>query len=161
MRRASCRQIVLGIGNMDRGDDAAGRAVARMLQGSVPDDLEVAELDGEATTLLARFEGAGAAFLVDACRSGAAAGTVRRIDVAVTQVPQGLFGLSTHGFGVAEAIELGRALGQLPPRCIVYAIEGASFQIGAPLSPAVAAAVADVAARLRTEIAVASSAEPR
>lgn len=153
MASARCRQIVLGIGNTDRGDDAAGRAVVRILQGRLPDDVEVTELDGEATALLARFEGAEAAFLVDACWSGAPAGTVRRLNVSVTQVPQGLFGVSTHGFGLADAVELARALAWLPPRCAVYAIEGASFQIGAPLSPAVAAAVADVAARLRTEIA--------
>jgi hydrogenase maturation protease len=160
MRRARCRRIVLGVGNMDRGDDGAGRAVARMLQGSLPDDVEIAELDGEATALLARFEGVETAFLVDACRSGAPAGAVRRIDMAVTLAPLQLFGQSTHGFGVAEAIELGRALGQLPQRCIVYAIEGASFEIGAPLSPAVAVAVGEVAARLSTEIAALASSEP-
>ena len=55
-------------------------------------------------------------------------------------------------------MELARALAQLPPHCVVYAIEGASFETGAPLSQAVAAAVADVAARLRTEIADADTA---
>ena len=147
------RRIVLGIGNAERGDDAAGRAVARLLQGRLPDDVEIAELEGEAMELLARFEGADAAFLVDACWSGAPAGSVRRLDVNVTPLQQGLFSLSTHGFGLAEAVELARALAQLPPYCVVYAIEGATFETGAPLSPAVAAAVADVAGRVQTEIA--------
>ncbi len=158
MSNGCCRQILLGIGNIDRGDDAAGRLVARSLQGNLPDDIEVVELDGEATALLARFEGAEAAFLVDACWSGAPAGTIRRLDVNATPLPQGLFGVSTHGFGLAEAVELARALGQLPPCCVVYAIEGASFEAGAPISQAVAAAVADVAARLRIEIADADTA---
>jgi hydrogenase maturation protease len=153
MSSARCRQIVLGIGNAERGDDAAGRAVARLLQGRLPDDVEIAELEGEAMELLARFEGADAAFLVDACWSGAPAGSVRRLDVNVTPLQQGLFSLSTHGFGLAEAVELARALAQLPPYCVVYAIEGATFETGAPLSPAVAAAVADVAGRVQTEIA--------
>jgi hydrogenase maturation protease len=152
------RRIVLGIGNAERGDDGAGRAVARLLQGSLPDDIEIGELEGEATELLNRFAGVEAAFLVDACWSGAPAGTVRRLDVNVTPLQQGLFGLSTHGFGLAEAVELARALTQLPPYCVVYTIEGASFETGAPLSRAVAAAVADVAARLRTEIAGANTA---
>ena len=60
---------------------------------------------------------------------------------AATPLPRGALGMSTHGFGLAEALELARALGQLPRRCIVYAIEGASFETGAPLSPEVAAAV--------------------
>jgi len=151
MSSARCRQIVLGIGNAERGDDAAGRTVARLLQGRLPDDVEIAELEGEAMELLARFEGVDAAFLVDACWSGAPAGTIRRLDVNVTPLQQGLFSLSTHGFGLAEAMELARVLTQLPPHCVVY-IEGASFETGAPLSQAVAVAVADVAARLRTEI---------
>ncbi len=60
--------------------------------------------------------------------------------------------MSSHGLGLAEAVELARALGQLPRSCVVYAIEGESFAVGAPLSPPVATAVADVAARLRVEI---------
>jgi hydrogenase maturation protease len=144
---------VIGVGNADRGDDGAGRMVARFLRGRLPEDVEIAELGGEAAALIARFEGAEAAFLVDACRSGAPAGTVRRLDVSATPAPTGLFGLSTHGFGLAEAIELARALARLPPRCVIYAIEAASFEIGAPLSPAVAAAVEEAAARLRIEIA--------
>ncbi|MFA6207521.1 MAG: hydrogenase maturation protease, partial [Methylocystis sp.] len=67
-------------------------------------------------------------------------------------LPRAAFGASTHGFGLAEALELARALGVLPPRCIVYAIEGEIFDIGAPMSPAVAAAVAVVADRLRADI---------
>ncbi len=146
-------RLLIGVGNPDRGDDAAGRAVARRLRGRLPGDVEVAEDDGEATALIARFDGASAAFLVDACASGAPAGTVRRFDVGTTPLQRGALGVSSHGFGLAEAIELARALGELPPHCIVYAIEGASFAAGARLTPAVETAVADVAARLRGEIA--------
>lgn len=147
------RRIVLGIGNPDRGDDAAGRRVARLLRRMLPDDVEVAEQDGEATALLARLDGAAAAYLVDACASGAPAGTVRRFDAGAAPLPQAAFGVSTHGFGLAEAVELARSLGQLPKRCIVYAIEGQSFELGAPLSPPVSAVIADVVRRVEAEIA--------
>jgi hydrogenase maturation protease len=153
MAGAGSRRIVIGIGNPERGDDAAGRTVARRLRGLLPPDVVIAEEGGEATALMARFDGAAEAYLIDACRSGAAAGTVRRFDVARAPLPHDAFGASTHGFGVAQAIELARALGQLPPRCVVYAIEGASFETGAPLSPPVAQAVADVVKRLREAIA--------
>ena len=53
--------------------------------------------------------------------------------------------------GVALLQELARVLGQLPQHCIVYAIEGADFRLGAPLSPPVAAAVRRVAADLCAE----------
>jgi hydrogenase maturation protease len=143
---------VVGIGNPDRGDDAAGRAVARRLRGALPEGVTLAEADGEATAVMAHLDGADVAFLVDACVSGAPAGTVRRIDVGRAPLAPGAFGLSTHGFGLAQAIELARALGRLPERCVVYAIEGASFTPGAPLSPAVAEAVQQVAVRLRAEL---------
>ena len=55
---------------------------------------------------------------------------------------------STHAFGVADAVELARALGRLPGRLDVYAIEGASFAAGDRLSPAVERAVAELAAEL-------------
>jgi len=119
---------------------------------ALPAEIGVEEHSGEAAALLDRLDGLTAAYLVDACASGAPAGTVRRFDAGSVPLPQGLFGLSTHAFGLAEAVELGRALGQLPRHCIVYAIEAGSFDMGAPLSPSVAAAVADVARRLQAEL---------
>jgi hydrogenase maturation protease len=51
------------------------------------------------------------------------------------------FGVSSHAVGLAEVIELGRVLKQLPPHLSVVGIEGADFRPGAGLSPAVARAV--------------------
>jgi hydrogenase maturation protease len=151
MPRGASGLIVIGIGNPDRGDDAAGRCVARLVRPMLPDDVRVVEQDGEATALLACLDGVRAAFLIDACASGAPAGTVHRFDAAASPLPSGAFGLSTHGFGLAEGIELARALGQLPSVCVVYAIEGACFEIGAALSPPVRESLAGVASRLRAE----------
>jgi len=146
------RMIVIGAGNPERGDDAAGRAVVRLLRGTLPDEVALVELDGEATALLAHFEDVETAFIVDACASGLRVGSLQRFDVSAEPLPQATFSLSTHGFGLAEGIELARALDQLPERCIVYAIEGNAFEAGAPLSPQVAAAVTVTATRLRAEI---------
>jgi hydrogenase maturation protease len=111
------------------------------------------EHSGEATALIACMEGAEQVFLIDACMSGALPGTIHRFDVSSAAMPAAALGFSTHGFGPAEAVELARALGLLPRRSVVYAIEGASFEAGAPLSPPVAAAVPEVVRRLRAEIA--------
>lgn len=149
---AGPRSIVIGIGNADRGDDGAGRAVARRLAGRLPSGVELLEHDGEATGLLAALEGATLAIFVDASASGRPPGTVQRFDVAAGPLPAGAFGLSTHGFGLVEAVELARALDALPARCVVYAIEGSSFESGAALSPAAAAAVETVADRIPDEL---------
>jgi hydrogenase maturation protease len=153
MRQAAARRtIVVGMGNPDRGDDGAGRTVAQRLRGRLPAHIKITELDGEATSLLALLDGADAAFLIDACLSGSIPGTVRRFDAAHAPLPNARFNLSTHGLGLGEAIELARALGQLPVSCVVYAIEAASVETGASLSAPVAAAVDILSERLQAEI---------
>ncbi len=144
--------LVIGIGNLDRGDDGVGRAVARALRDLVPPETEVVETDGDATTLLALLEDTVRAVVIDASASGAPPGTIRRFDVGIRALPHLRGSMSTHGMGLEEAIELARALGSVPPVCLVYAIEGASFDTGATLSPAVAAAIIEVAARVAEDI---------
>lgn len=160
-RAARPTALVLGVGNPDRGDDGAGRAAARAL-GRICQRAEIVELDGEASTLLALLEPDRATFIVDACASGEEAGALRRFDVSHTPLPQTAVSLSSHGFGLHEAVELARALGQLPRTCIVYAIEGRAFDVGAPMSPPVAVAAARAAGLIAAELARDSgSEEPR
>ncbi len=151
MPNARPQRAVIGIGNPERGDDAAGRAVARMLKDRLQATVAVTEHSGESASLLDLLDGVDEAILIDACVSGATPGTLHRFDVSAAPLPKAKFSLSTHGLGLAEALELARALGRLPPRTIVYAIEAGSFDTGAPLSPAVAAAVGEACARLCAE----------
>lgn len=144
--------VVIGVGNPDRGDDGAGREVVRRLRETNAQSALIVETGGEATAILSSLEGASAAFLIDACVSGAPPGAVRRIDLANEALPQARYGLSSHGFGVAEALELAQALGQLPERCIIYAIEGESFEAGAALSVAANRGVAETVEALRREL---------
>jgi hydrogenase maturation protease len=159
--------IVIGIGNPDRGDDAAGPAVARSLRDGVTAApnldcglagpapairLAIIEHHGEAAALIREMTAAERLFLIDACVSGAPPGTIHRFDVSCAPMPALASCYSTHGFGLAAAVELARALGRLPCLCVVYAIEGTSFATGAPLSPPVAKAAAEVVRRLSAEI---------
>jgi len=146
-----CR--VIGIGHPDRGDDAAGRVVLARLRAHLPAGVAASEADGEATDLLDRLDGARHAILVDASLADAPPGTIIRFDAATAPLPSGQFGMSTHGFGLAEAIELGRVLNRLPERCTVFAIVGRSFDLGAGLSAPVAAVIDEVATRVLAEIA--------
>jgi len=149
----STRVVVLGVGNAERGDDGAGRMVARLLKDTLPQTVEVIEHDGEATSLLAMLDGSASAYLIDACVSKSPPGTIHRIDANREELPHVSSDMSTHGFGLAAAIELGRVLNQLPAHVVVYAIEGKSFDAGAALSEPVAAAVPLVAEKIRSEIA--------
>jgi len=144
---------IIGIGHLDRGDDALGRVAAARLKDSVPPGIEVLETDGEAGKLLDLFQGADTVIVIDACVSGAKPGTVQRIDAGVTHMPRWLGSASSHAIGLAESVELARVLGQLPQRLIIYAVEGASFALGAPISGPVAAALDTLPAQIGEDLA--------
>ena len=126
--------LVIGVGNLFRGDDAVGILVARRLKARNPDGLTVVEANGEGAALLEAWREAPVVILVDAAHSGATPGTVHRFDAHAERLPRRFFHYSTHAFSLAEAIEMARVLGQLPPQLIVYGIEGKNFTVGKELS---------------------------
>jgi hydrogenase maturation protease len=135
---------VLGVGNEWRGDDGAGPAVARLLRGA---GVAAREIGGEPAALLDAWDGLAEVIVVDAVRSGAAPGTIHR------RAGAGRPGAgSTHALGVAEAVELARALGRLPARLELYGIEGERFEPGEGLTPPVARAVRELASELRERL---------
>jgi len=147
------RRLVVGVGNDLRGDDAAGLEVARRVRLAAPAGVEVVEASGDGAALMDVWQRAALTIVVDACLSGAEPGTVRRFEAAEAPLPALFASRSTHAFGLAEAVEMARALGRLPDRLVVFAIEGRDFTAGAPLTPAVARAVAETSAAILDEIA--------
>jgi hydrogenase maturation protease len=143
---------VIGVGNPWRRDDGAGLAVARLLAGTLPDGVEVLEREGEPASLIDAWEGAESVWLADAISSGAAAGTVRRLDATSQELPPELFRTSTHHLGLAEAVELARTLGRLPQRLVVYGVEGASFEIGEELTAEARRGSEQAATAIREEV---------
>ncbi len=140
---------VIGVGNRDRGDDGAGPEVARRLAARRLPDTHVMELDGRPGALFDAIASGRRVIVVDAMSSGAPPGTVTRFDAIAAPLPAVFGTLSTHGFGVAEAVELARTLGRMPESLEVIGIEGASWEFGVAMTPAVERAVARVARELR------------
>ena len=126
--------MVIGVGNAYRGDDAAGREVARLVQERLPEELDVIVCELEPTRLIDAWDGAELAVLVDAVSSGAEPGTVHRFDATSEALPSREFRSSTHALGIGETIELARAIGRLPSRVVVFGIEGEVFGSGSGLS---------------------------
>jgi hydrogenase maturation protease len=141
---------IVGVGNRLRGDDAAGIEAVRRARPLVPDAVRVLERDGEPAGLIDAWSGADQVVVVDAVSAGGAPGMVHRLDASEAALPARLFGASTHELGVAQAIELSRALGTLPSKVIVLGIEGADFDARDGLSPAVERGV-DAAVRVVVE----------
>jgi hydrogenase maturation protease len=143
--------VVIGVGNPMRGDDAAGRQVARLLAESPPAGVAIHESTGTPDSLMDLWKDAESVVLVDASQSGNPPGGIERFDVSTEPLPTSFLHCSTHAFGVAEAVELARSLGSLPPRVIVFGIEGISFEHGAELSDEIEEAVHRAADLVKAE----------
>lgn len=137
---------IIGCGNPERMDDGAGVLVAQRLRA-----LGVAAgiQSGEALALIEAWRGADDVIVVDTVVAGAPVGTVHLWD-SQQSLPLVSSPASSHGLGVAEAIELARALGRLPQRLRVYGIEGVRFGFGSRLSPELCLAVEQVVQHLLT-----------
>lgn len=145
--------LVIGIGNPLRGDDGVGRIVARrLLERTIP-GLRVLEQEGEITGLLEAWKGSKAVIVVDAAASHSVPGTIHRFEATQSPLPGRIFQNSTHAFGLHEAVELARALNQMPQRLVVFGIEGKSFALGGELSSEINQAAAKVVDRIIEEAA--------
>lgn len=148
---------VIALGQELRGDDAAGPELLRRWQQAYPEtagrpelQLEFAGLPGLA--LLDLLAGAQAAILLDAVQSGAAPGTLHRVTAGQLAAFQA-GASSAHGWGAAETLALGAQLGQpQPDELVILGLEAAGMDLGADLSPAVAAALPQAIETLQAEV---------
>ena len=135
---------IIGFGNLDRGDDAAGLLVARRLR-----ELAVeSEENSDALSLIESWSFDDEIIIIDAVVTGANPGAIRFWQVSSAPLSGFAGETSTHGLGVMQAIELARTLNRLPQRIRIYGIEGRLFEIGAAPSPKVLNSVENVAQQL-------------
>jgi hydrogenase maturation protease len=139
--KSTGNKIVIGIGNEYRGDAAVGLLAARRTKELGLQGVTVLEQDGDGAQLMEAWSGARVVMIIDAACSGAPAGTVHCFEANVGPLPAHFSRHSTHAFGIVEAIELARALGELPERVIVYGIEPGNFGAGTEISPEVRTAL--------------------
>jgi hydrogenase maturation protease len=147
--------VVIGIGHPYRNDDAAGLTVVDHLA-AAGTGLTLVSSTGEPTDLIDAWTGRCTAVVVDAlCHPDARPGYVRRIivDTLVDTVSTVNEATSSHGIGLGDTLALAGAIGRLPDRLVVYAIEVEDVGFGDTLSPAVADATVRVAEAIRAEFA--------
>ncbi|QVI19228.1 hydrogenase maturation protease [Nocardia tengchongensis] len=146
------RAVVIGVGNEYRHDDGIGPAVATELERLRLPGVLVALSDGEPTGLLDLWADAELAIVVDAVLC--APSSPGRIWRTTVDALRGLtHAASSHAMGIPDALPLGRALGSVPAELVVIAVEAHRLDLGVGLSAPVAAALPDVIAAVRTELA--------
>lgn len=147
---------IIGIGS-PFGDDRAGWEAAAMLDAVLPRELldagrvTVEILDRPGARLIERLNGAETVIVLDAVKSGGVPGSVCRFTAG--QLSSTSSGLSSHGFGVAQALSLAGALGINLRRVIVYGIEVDPVHRGELIDAAVRHALPQLAARIAAELA--------
>ncbi len=142
-----CDVLIVGCGNLLRGDDGVGPVLVRHLwDRGVPEGARL--VDGGTAGMDVGFQMRGAAqvVIVDASATGAAAGTVYRVPGEELNDLPPLSGLHTHSFRWDHAIPFARwALGEACPTDItVFLIEAAAMEMGADLSEPVEVAMEQV-----------------
>lgn len=145
--RQQAGATIIGCGNVERGDDAAGILVIRRLREM---GIEALEHSGEALDLLEQWTGRDHVVVVDAVVTGQPAGTIFWWSGEEELIPDG-HRRSSHAYGLAEAVGLARALGRMPKRLSICGIEGTGFELGRGPCPQVLQAVEELARRLARE----------
>jgi hydrogenase maturation protease len=119
--------LIVGLGNQDRGDDAAGILAARRLRER---GFNALEYTGATLNLLDVWSVNDRVIVVDAVIFGAAAGSIQVWDPWKVSLNSIIFRASTHEYGLADTVELARTLNRLPGWMRIYGIEGKRFDAG-------------------------------
>jgi hydrogenase maturation protease len=144
--------VVVGCGNVLRGDDGAGPECVRLLvEGGLPVGVTAIDAGTSGADVVLGMRGANRVILVDACQSGRPPGSLVSLTAAELAGIATTGPLDIHAFRWIDAVRLSRALaGDQPgPTVSVWLVEGAHFAPGSGLSPTVAAAVSRLAAEIR------------
>jgi hydrogenase maturation protease len=146
----STRVIVGCVGNVLRGDDGFGPAVAERL-GGLPEGAEVVETGiGGIALLQELLAGCDGLILIDAVDRGAKPGTVFLID---PEVLDGEHVADVHLANPERVLTMAKAMGALPERILIVGCQPAEVdELGHGLSPAVQRSVPLAAVRVEEAV---------
>ena len=151
------RILVASFGNTMAGDDVFGSLVTQRLSRMELREIESASLDHRPGALLDYLGDRQGLIIVDAVQSEAhPAGEVIDVDWYCPDRP-GLVHddvLSSHGFSVADQLNLAKAIGILPPQVRLIGAVIDSARIGERVTTSVLSAVEPVGARILHHIAI-------
>ncbi|KTD30450.1 MULTISPECIES: hydrogenase maturation protease [Legionella] len=143
--------LILGLGS-PFGDDRLGWEVVRLLQqreelkSYSSQQVQMVCGDRPGVHLLELMSNAKTVFLIDAVKTGAKLGSLHCFNPEEIKVLSTL--QSTHDFGIAQTLALGKALNSLPQNLFLYGIEindvKFQFEISDPINQATQALVEQI-----------------
>jgi len=153
---SSTRTLVVGCGNLLRGDDAVGPVLVRHLAAlGTPPGVRLADGGTAGMDVAFAMRGQDTVVVVDASTgSGHPAGTLYRVPGERLEELPPPEGRNLHAFRWDGALAFARWLlkEDYPREVVVYLIEAQSLGHGDPLSPVVERTMKDLADRLLVEL---------
>jgi hydrogenase maturation protease len=145
--------LVVGLGNLLRGDDGVGvRVVQSLATQELPVGVELADGGTQGLELVNLMEGWQRVILVDAANVGQDHGQFVRFGLEEVRLLGSNEQISVHAAGLRDALLLAQVLGVLPEEVIIYGVQPASLDWDAGLSPQVEAAVPEIARCILNEL---------
>jgi hydrogenase maturation protease len=149
------KTLIIGCGNLLRGDDAVGPVLVRHLwERGLPAEVRCADGGTGGMDVAFQMRGVPHVILVDACTSGSEPGATFQLQGSDVEHLPPLAGVNLHAFRWDHALAFARwALkDEYPARIDVYLIEAQSLSVGESLSSPVQAAMHRLADRLLSSL---------
>ncbi len=146
--------LIVGCGNLLRGDDAAGPVLVRVLaERDLPEGTRLIDGGTAGMDIAFAMRGVRKVIIVDASRVGVEPGTIHRVpgsELTDLRPPEG----NLHSFRWDQALGFATWLlkDEYPTDVTVYLVEGESFQHGDALSAAVQASVERIADAIEADV---------
>lgn len=147
--------LIIGCGNLLRGDDSVGPVMIRRLwEMGLPEGVFCADGGTAGMDVAFQMRGKDKVIIIDACKSGEESGTVFKVPGSELENLPPLTDIHTHNFRWDNALAFGRWLlkDEYPKEITVYLIEGESFEFGEVLSPKIKGSMEKLAVKLLEEL---------
>jgi hydrogenase maturation protease len=142
------RVRILACGAKDGGDDGAALVAASGLPGGVRAVAEVEPI-GQLSPEQLLGDPPGTVRIVVDCVDGLRPGEILDLPLGAIPALEARLGVaSTHTLPLGQAVALAAALGAVRPGDRFLGLGGAAYELGAPLSPPVAAAMPELRRRI-------------
>lgn len=147
--------LIVSCGNRMAGDDALGPQVTAALRKNPLEHVQIVDLDMNPAGLLDHLDGQDVLFIIDAVR-WPGRDVAELIDLDWPEAKEAKLAnddcFSTHGFSIANQIELAENLQILPPTVRLFGLVIESTEMGKTLTDPLAKAIPDLAERIRTHL---------
>lgn len=155
MLQLAPQTLIVGCGNLLRGDDGVGPVLIRhILDYDLPPHIQVVDGGTAGMDVAFRMRGMDRVILIDAAQTDSEPGSIYRVPGSEVENLPPLAGLHLHAFRWDHALAFARWLlkDEYPTDITVYLIEAANIDFGDALSAPVTAAMNEVIQMLLTEL---------